>query len=110
MYTKVFATSHNGFECLRVFKGDQQVAEFTAMPHEDRYSFQQRANVLASDVIPDALNDTYLFSTTSNDLLVQIASGIIDPTVLAKEELARRGCDSDGKFIGFINAVKELVS
>lgn len=49
----------------------------------------------------DSLNQDYMFQTTETDLLVAIANGLIDPIELVKKELANRGLDLNGKWIGF---------
>lgn len=54
----------------------------------------------------DEQNPAYLHSTTATDLLVAIANGLLDPTQLAKNELANRGLDLDGNWVGFAKAKK----
>lgn len=54
----------------------------------------------------DELNPELLFRTTWNDLLCKIVSGEIDPVQLAKKELANRGRDASGEWVGFENAAK----
>ena len=49
----------------------------------------------------DALNPTYIFCGTANDLLAAICRGDIDPKKIARAELARRGYDENGTFVGF---------
>lgn len=49
----------------------------------------------------DEKNPTYLFSITDVELLVMIANEQIDPVALAKKELANRGLDIDGNWVGF---------
>lgn len=56
--------------------------------------------------IHDELNPAYLFSLTWNDLLVKIVSGEVDPVQLAREQLANRGLDQSGKWVGFDEASK----
>lgn len=51
--------------------------------------------------MPDDLNPEFIFSLTANKLLGDIAKGIIDPVALAKKELANRGYDENGKWVGF---------
>lgn len=51
----------------------------------------------------------YLFNWTSNDLLVAIATGMIDPVKIAKLQLANRGLDQKtGTWIGFNAAAKQF--
>ncbi|MBI1307673.1 MAG: hypothetical protein GC181_13805 [Bacteroidetes bacterium] len=45
-----------------------------------------------------------IFQLTTTELLLSIANGSIDPVLLAKAELANRGLDSKGTYVGFINA------
>lgn len=54
----------------------------------------------------DELNPKYLFSLTWNDLLVKIVSGEVDPVQLAREQLANRGLDQSGKWVGFDKVAK----
>lgn len=56
--------------------------------------------------INDELNPNYLFSLTWNDMLVKIVSGEVDPVQLAREQLANRGLDQSGKWVGFDEAEK----
>jgi hypothetical protein len=56
--------------------------------------------------LPDDLNPEFLFNGTANKLLSQIIKGQIDPVLLAKQQLANRGLDSEGKWIGFTKAKK----
>lgn len=51
--------------------------------------------------IKDNLNPNFLFSTTFTDLLIQIANGSINAKELANQELANRGLDQNGLWIGF---------
>lgn len=54
--------------------------------------------------MPDELNPEFLFNGTANALLAQIVKGQIDPVLLAKQQLANRGLNSDGVWIGFKKA------
>jgi hypothetical protein len=56
--------------------------------------------------IRDEDNPEFLFSTTTNKLLVDIVNGKIDPIKLAHEEMAKRGIDMRGKHVGFDKAYK----
>ncbi|MBA4387656.1 MAG: hypothetical protein C0404_06720 [Verrucomicrobia bacterium] len=56
--------------------------------------------------LPDHENPDYLFSTTSTVLLLAIAAGQIDPVALARRELANRGVDRSGAWVGFPAAVQ----
>jgi hypothetical protein len=51
--------------------------------------------------IKDDENPQFLYSTTNTKLLIMVANGVIDPAVLAKSELGKRGLDSNGTYIGF---------
>jgi hypothetical protein len=51
--------------------------------------------------LPDDLNPDFLFSTTRTEILVQIANKDINPREIAKEELAARGLNKEGKWVGF---------
>ncbi len=58
--------------------------------------------------IPDELNPRYIFSSTRNALLIDILSGKVNPQELAARELANRGYDHYGKFVGFGRAEEIL--
>lgn len=59
---------------------------------------------LASD--RDATNPAFLYSTTAPALLLAIAASLIDPVALARRELANRGLDADGAWVGFDRAAQ----
>jgi hypothetical protein len=52
----------------------------------------------------DEFNPTFLFQTTQTSLLLAIAAGLIDPLDLANRELASRGIDASGNWVGFDRA------
>lgn len=52
----------------------------------------------------DATNPAYIYSTTATSLLLAIAAGLINPVALARRELASRGLDGDGAWVGFDRA------
>lgn len=52
----------------------------------------------------DYMNPAFLFSTTRTDLLLAAERGLIDIVKLARKELANRGLDADGNWIGFDEA------
>lgn len=54
--------------------------------------------------VPDELNPAYTFSSTRNAILLDMVSGKIDPVAMAAKELADRGYDHSGKFVGFSHA------
>ena len=60
--------------------------------------------------LPDELTPKYLFQTTSNEILSQIAIGKVNPVELAKRELANRGFDANGEWVGFKKAEELLLS
>jgi hypothetical protein len=49
----------------------------------------------------DDNNPRFIFSTTWTELLTAIANGQLDAVELAKAELANRGLDNSGYWIGF---------
>ncbi|GAB2798640.1 hypothetical protein GCM10027275_50280 [Rhabdobacter roseus] len=49
----------------------------------------------------DDLNPNLLFSTTWTELLVAIANGQVDAQELARQQLAGRGLDLLGKWVGY---------
>lgn len=54
----------------------------------------------------DNLNPQFIFQMTYTKLLVRIARGEIDATELAINELAQRGLDLNGQWVGFEKAKK----
>jgi len=54
----------------------------------------------------DELNPDFLFQGTTTDLLLAAASGMIDPVMFARRELANRGLDANGQWVGFDRARK----
>jgi hypothetical protein len=58
--------------------------------------------------IPDDLNPKFLFSTTASTLLVNALNGTINLQDLAAKELANRGLDGHGKWVGFDRAAEIL--
>jgi len=52
----------------------------------------------------DELNPAFLFQTTRESLLLAIAGGLIDSLDLARRELASRGLDANGTWVGFDRA------
>lgn len=49
----------------------------------------------------DATDPQFLYSVTSTTLLLAIGYGMIDPVRLAADELANRGLDRNGAWVGF---------
>jgi hypothetical protein len=62
------------------------------------------SNTTTQDQVPDELNPAYTFSGTRNAILLDMVSGKIDPVAMAAKELAGRGYDHSGKFVGFSHA------
>lgn len=56
--------------------------------------------------LPDDENPAFLYSNTWTCILVKIASGEIDANYLARVELAKRGLDINGTWVGFKAAAK----
>ncbi len=57
----------------------------------------------------DELNPRFMFSLTHTELLSAIANGKINPVEYAKRELANRGLNNDGRWIGFSTVGRQLV-
>lgn len=57
--------------------------------------------------IKDDSNPVFMFSMTSTDVLALIAQGKIDPVWFAKKELANRGQNIKGQWVGFVVAGNE---
>jgi hypothetical protein len=56
--------------------------------------------------LPDHENPDFLFTTTYTALLLAVAAGRIDPVALARRELASRGVDRSGAWVGFPAAAR----
>lgn len=54
--------------------------------------------------IPNYLNPDFIFSSTTTELLVNAVCNKIDLLKLAHKELAARGLDCGGKWVGFEKA------
>jgi hypothetical protein len=65
--------------------------------------FQQLQIAADNGTIKDAVNPVFIFSLTATELLSKIVSGEIDAVEFAKYELANRGLDNTGKWVGFKN-------
>lgn len=56
----------------------------------------------------DETNAKYLFSTTHTELLTAIANDEIDAKLMAEIELANRGLNARGEWVGFEEAKEEF--
>jgi len=56
----------------------------------------------------DEKNPTFIFAMTDTELLVKAVNGEIDLNALAKKQLANRGLDKKGVWVGFAQAKKQL--
>lgn len=54
----------------------------------------------------DGTNPQFLFQQTNTALVLALAAGLIDPVLLARRELASRGLDADGEWVGFDRAAR----
>jgi len=52
----------------------------------------------------DDTNPQYLYATTPTTLAMAIADGLFDPVGLARSEMARRGLDQNGAWVGLERA------
>lgn len=50
---------------------------------------------------PDNLNPAYIFQAAEKELLIKLANGTLNAQELATKELANRGLDTTGKWVGF---------
>lgn len=64
------------------------------------------AQMKEQETLPDDLSPNYLFSGIDTHLLTQAVTGKLDLLYYAKQELANRGIDESGKWIGFSQAKK----
>ena len=60
---------------------------------------RQQAKKIVKQV-SDELNPEFVFSQIHTKLLIQIAKGELDANILARQQLAKRGLDSRGKWVG----------
>jgi len=67
----------------------------------------QKQDLKKFDGRSDELDPRYIFSMTATQLLTEALKGEFDITYLIRRELANRGLDKEGKWIGF-NKAKEL--
>ena len=67
----------------------------------------QKQDLKKFDGRTDELDPRYIFSMTATQLLTEALKGEFDITYLMRRELANRGLDKEGKWIGFDKA-KEL--
>jgi hypothetical protein len=70
--------------------------------NEKTYKEHQHAANIGS--LPDNENPAFILNMTSSSLLSQIAKGEIDIVWLAKKQLANRGQNLDGMWVGFAAA------
>lgn len=61
---------------------------------------------MKKEEITNTQNPAYLFQTFSADILCAIVNSEINPVELARNELAARGLDRSGKWVGFEQAEK----
>jgi hypothetical protein len=54
--------------------------------------------------LSDDLNPIFILQGTHTDLLIAAAAGRIDLQDLARQQLANRGLDQDGRYVGFKRA------
>ena len=54
----------------------------------------------------DALDPRYIFNSTATQLLTEALNGEFDLNYLVRRELANRGLDEEGNWIGFDKAKK----
>lgn len=69
-------------------------------PENPAYQFAKR--------LSDDLNPEFIFSNTDTSLLVMVAQGKIDSKFLAHKQLAARGLNASGQWVGFKEAEKFL--
>lgn len=77
--------------------------KWLAQKHEQCKEWDKAAT---AGTISDTENPLFLFSTIDVNLLLKVASGEICATFLAQRELANRGVDKNGKWVGFDKAAE----
>jgi hypothetical protein len=84
-------------------KAIDQLGDVIERKREAAFATHARIRVaLLSD--DDHTNPRLLFQQTDQILLLAIAEGMIDPVRMAQWELASRGLDANGKWVGFAEA------
>jgi len=58
--------------------------------------------------MPKVIDPTTLFSSASNSVLLQISQDVIDARLLADKELADRGLNEQGHYVGADEAAKQF--
>ena len=74
------------------------------MSEKTKIDFQNLANMksyLAEEFVGDELNPHFLFSDVRSELLLAIEAGELDVLDLVRDQLAGRGFNRDGKWVGF---------
>lgn len=75
------------------------------MTKETYQNYQDKAT---NGTLSDERNPIFILSSTHSDLLADVVAGKIDLLELAKRELANRGLNYNGEWVGFKKAFAEL--
>lgn len=81
-------------------------AAYIAWINEKKEQFENWLAGSRIGKIADDVNPAFTFQMTHKEILVKIISGEVSPTFLASMELANRGCDKAGNWVGFDEAQK----
>jgi len=74
------------------------------MSQKTKIDFQNLANMkssLVEEIVGDDLNPHFMFSDIRSELLLAIEAGELDVLDLVRDQLASRGFDRAGKWVGF---------
>ncbi len=66
------------------------------------------ANAETNINLSDDKNPKYMLQGVDTELIIGIIEGRIDPLQLAKDQLASRGLDMNGEWIGFAKAKEQF--
>ena len=89
---------------LRTLQNFKRTGEWTPA---DEGMAAAKADNQAAEEISDDLNPDFIFNGVFTELLSRIAKGEIDANFYARKELANRGLDLNGNWIGFKAAREE---
>lgn len=71
-------------------------------------TYQNYQDKATNGTLSDERNPIFILSSTHSDLLADVVSGKIDLVALAKRELANRGLNKNGEWVGFKNAFQTV--
>lgn len=103
MYTKTVTKRNDGLFQMVIEEDNNQIAFYKSHHFEEENDFIKRCNKIIAfeGIIPNELDEQFLYNLTATELLVKIANGEIDAKKLAEEQLKNRGLNNQGVWVGF---------